>query len=238
MGSALKIRDDLTPLELRRWARVEPYGRAAARAYGIANALEEMPRADAARLAGMDRQTLRDAVVRYNAKGLEGLHDRPKGYSPRRLTADEEAALAAVIIAGPEPERDGVCAWTPGRSVPLAGGAVRQDLPPLEHDPGSTADGIFPPEGAPEPPAKGRRSAGALQKRGLRDILKATVKRRIPTSAYSCGFRMKRASATRAGCVTGGGAGASVPPGRVKSATSGPTSSPPCARTPATTSPW
>ena len=112
MGSALKIRDDLTPLELRRWARVGSYGRAAARAYGIANALEEMPRADAARLAGMDRQTLRDAVVRYNAKGLEGLHDRPKGYSPRRLTADEEAALAAVIIAGPEPERDGVCAWT------------------------------------------------------------------------------------------------------------------------------
>ena len=112
MGSALKIRDDLRPLELRRWARVESYGRAAARAYGIANALEEMPRADAARLAGMDRQTLRDAVVRYNAKGLEGLHDRPKGYSPRRLTADEEAALAAVIIAGPEPERDGVCAWT------------------------------------------------------------------------------------------------------------------------------
>ena len=112
MGSALKIRDDLTPLELRRWARVGSYGRAAARAYGIANALEEMPRADAARLAGMDRQTLRDAVVRYNAKGLEGFHDRPKGYSPRRLTADEEAALAAVIIAGPEPERDGVCAWT------------------------------------------------------------------------------------------------------------------------------
>ena len=112
MGSALKIRDDLTPLELRRWARVGSYGRAAARAYGIANALEEMPRADAARLAGMDRQTLRDAVVRYNAKGLEGLHDRPKGYSPRRLTADEEAALAAVIIAGPAPERDGVCAWT------------------------------------------------------------------------------------------------------------------------------
>ena len=41
-----------------------------------------------------------------------GFTDRPKGYSPRRLTADEEAALAAVIIAGPEPERDGVCAWT------------------------------------------------------------------------------------------------------------------------------
>lgn len=112
MGSALKIRDDLTSLELRRWARVESRGRAAARAYAIANALEEMTRAEAARLAGMDRQALRDAVVRYNAEGLEGLHDRPKGHPRRRLTADEEAALAAVIIAGPDPERDGVCAWT------------------------------------------------------------------------------------------------------------------------------
>ena len=130
MGSALKIRDDLTPLELRRWACVGSYraaargtvdAAAAGRGYGIANALTRSGAgggcrrlADAARLAGMDRQTLRDAVVRYNAKGLEGLHDRPKGWtSPRRLTADEEAALAAVIIAGPEPERDGVfCAWT------------------------------------------------------------------------------------------------------------------------------
>ena len=142
-GSALKIRDDLTPLELRRWARVESYGRAAARAYGIANALEEMPRADAARLAGMDRQTLRDAVVRYNAKGLEGLHDRPKGYSPRRLIGRRGSGLAAVIIAGPEPERDGVCAWTRADLCRWLEERFAIDLPPLEHDPGSTADGIF-----------------------------------------------------------------------------------------------
>ena len=135
----------------------------------------------------MDRQTLRDAVVRYNAKGLEGLHDR--GYSPRRLTADEEAALAAVIIAGPEPERDGVCAWTRPLCRWLEERA-RQDLPPLEH-PGSP--GYFP--------ARRRASAEGAeareQKRGLRDILKAPP-RRIPTSAR-CG-RMKRASAP--GCVT------------------------------------
>ena len=62
MGSALKIRDDLTPLEPRRWARVESYGRAAARAYGIANALEEMPRAVAARLAEIDRQRRADEI--------------------------------------------------------------------------------------------------------------------------------------------------------------------------------
>jgi hypothetical protein len=39
----------------------------------IANALEGMTRAEAARLAGMERQALRDAVVRYNAEGLAGL---------------------------------------------------------------------------------------------------------------------------------------------------------------------
>ena len=112
MGAALKIRDDLTPLALRRWARREARGRSAARAYAIANALEGLSRAEAARLAGMERQALRDAVVRYNAEGLAGLHDRPKGHPARRLTEGEEAALAAVILRGPEPERDGVCAWT------------------------------------------------------------------------------------------------------------------------------
>ncbi len=112
MGSALKIRDDLTALELRRWARGESCGRAAARAYAIANAFEGMSRALAAGAVGMDRQALRDAVVRYNAEGLAGLHDRPKGRPERRLTADQDAALAAVVIVGPDPERDGVCAWT------------------------------------------------------------------------------------------------------------------------------
>ena len=175
MGSALKIRDNLTPLELRRWARVESYGRAAARAYGIANALEEMPRADAARLAGMDRQTLRDAVVRYNAKGLEGLHDRPKGYSPRRLTADEEAALAAVIIAGPEPERDGVCAWTRADLCRWLEERFAKTYHPSSMTRVLRRMGFSRQKARPEPPAKGRRSAGALQKRGLRDILKATA---------------------------------------------------------------
>ena len=112
MGTSLKIRDDLTPLELRRWARKDARGQPAARAYAIANALEGMSRAEAARLAGMERQALRDAVLRYNAEGLSGLYDRPKGRPPRRLTEGENAALAAVILEGPDPERDGVCAWT------------------------------------------------------------------------------------------------------------------------------
>ena len=134
-----------------------------------------MLRADAARLAGMDRQTLRDAVVRYNAKGLEGLHDRPKGYSPRRLTADEEAALAAVIIAGPEPERDGVCAWTRADLCRWLEERFAKTYHPSSMTRVLRRMGFSRQKAPPEPPAKGRRSAGALQKRGLRDILKTTA---------------------------------------------------------------
>ena len=112
MGAALAIRDDLTPAALRRHARREPNRRAALRMLAIANALEGMSRAEAARLAGMERQALRDAVVRSNAEGLAGLYDRPKPGRPPRLGEAEQAALAAHIFRDPNPERDGVSAWT------------------------------------------------------------------------------------------------------------------------------
>jgi transposase len=112
MGAALAIRDDLTPAALRRHARFEPNRRAALRMLAIANALEGLSRAEAARLAGMERQALRDAVVRYNAEGLAGLYDRPKPGRPPRLSAGEQAALAARVFTDPDPGRDGVAAWT------------------------------------------------------------------------------------------------------------------------------
>lgn len=112
MGSALRIRDDLSASALRGVARRERNGRTAARLYALAHALDGLSRAEAARLAGMERQALRDAVIRYNAEGLAGLRDRCKGRPPRRLSAGEEAALRAVVLRGPDPERDGVCTWT------------------------------------------------------------------------------------------------------------------------------
>ncbi len=77
MGRALKIRDDLTAEELRRMASRERSNRAARRLPAIANALDAMSRADAATAAGMERQALRDAVLRCNADGPEGVRDRP-----------------------------------------------------------------------------------------------------------------------------------------------------------------
>src|SRR5215469_2595579 len=53
---ALAIRDEISPEELRRRARQEGDGRVAARLFAIANALEGMDRASAARLAGVESE--------------------------------------------------------------------------------------------------------------------------------------------------------------------------------------
>lgn len=108
---ALAIRQDLPAEELRRLARREPDRRAATRLLAIANALDGFSRGEAARLAGMERQALRDAVIRYNAEGPSGLHDRPRAGRPEALTPGQQAALKAWVLRGPDPERDGVSAW-------------------------------------------------------------------------------------------------------------------------------
>ena len=70
------------PTELRRLARRERDGRVSARLLALANALEGLPREEAARLAGMTGQTLGDWVHRYNAEGVAGLRDRPRAGRP------------------------------------------------------------------------------------------------------------------------------------------------------------
>jgi transposase len=112
MGVALPIRDDIPAAELRRLARLEADGRVACRLLALANALDGMSRAQAAEQAGMDRQTLRDWVVRFNAAGVEGLSDRPRSGRPAFLDDGQLATLKAWVLRGPEPERDGLSSWT------------------------------------------------------------------------------------------------------------------------------
>lgn len=111
MGARLAIRQDIPPEELRRLARQETDGRVACRLLGVANALDGMDRGQAARQAGMDRQTLRDRVIRFNAEGVAGLRDRPKSGRPPWLDEGQLATLKALILRGPDPERDGVSTW-------------------------------------------------------------------------------------------------------------------------------
>ena len=111
MGGRLAMRQDIPAEELRRLARQETDGRVACRLLAVANALHGRSRGQAARLAGMDRETLRDWVIRFNAEGVEGLRDRPKSGRPSWLDEGQLATFKALVLRGPDPERDGVSTW-------------------------------------------------------------------------------------------------------------------------------
>src|SRR3954451_18607535 len=99
-------RKELGAVELRREARRCRDTAASRRMLALALVLEGASREEAARAAGMDRQTLRDWVHRYNAEGLAGLRNRPRSGRKPRLTPGQEAELAAAVEQGPDPDRD------------------------------------------------------------------------------------------------------------------------------------
>ena len=113
VGHKTEVRGDLYSLEaLVRLARTQKNNRASRRMLGIAHALEGMTICAAARAAGMERQALGDAIKRYNAEGLEGLFDRAKPGRPRKLDAAQEKKLSELLIEGPDPDKDGISAYT------------------------------------------------------------------------------------------------------------------------------
>jgi transposase len=107
MPAPLPIRTERDAAELRRLARRERDGRVSARLLALANALDGLPREEAARLAGMTGQTLGGWVHRYNEEGVEGLRDRPRPGRPCALDEGQQAALKALVLKGPKLERDG-----------------------------------------------------------------------------------------------------------------------------------
>lgn len=100
-------RQDHTAADLRR-AAGSGDGAQARRLLALALVLEGVSRTEAARVCGMDRQTLRDWVHRYNAEGIAGLLDRKASGREPRLSAEQMVELAAIVEQGPDPEKDGI----------------------------------------------------------------------------------------------------------------------------------
>lgn len=111
MPSRVPIRTDFSAADLRRLAARSSDANQSRRLLSLAAVRDGMRRGEAARIGAMDRQTLRDWVHRFNAEGPEGLIDRTSSGPARRLSAGQLDELAAVVEAGPDPEKDGVVRW-------------------------------------------------------------------------------------------------------------------------------
>ena len=81
------------------------------RLLSLAAVLDGMSRADAARVGGMDRRTLRDWVHRFNDHGPDGLKNIHAGGREPRLSPEQKEQLAHIIETGPDPATDGVVRW-------------------------------------------------------------------------------------------------------------------------------
>jgi transposase len=111
MASAVRLREDYSAAALRALARRSKTVNQSRRLLSLAAVRDGMDRGSAAKIGGMDRQTLRDWVHRFNAAGPGGLVDNWTAGPKPRLSAEQRAQFAQIVAAGPDREKDGVVRW-------------------------------------------------------------------------------------------------------------------------------
>jgi len=111
MGNAIAVRTGYSSKKLRRLARRVKNAGQARRLLAIATVLDGASRQEAAKVGGMDRQTLRDWVIRFNQQGPEGLINKPAPGAPGKLSKRHKAFLARLVEEGPIPAIHGVVRW-------------------------------------------------------------------------------------------------------------------------------
>ena len=111
MPAAVGLRTGFSAAELRRLAAVTKHVSQSRRLLSLAAVLDGMSRTEAARIGGMDRQTLRDWVHRFNEHGPDGLKDSWAKGNPPRLSPEQQAELAQIVETGPDRAVHGVVRW-------------------------------------------------------------------------------------------------------------------------------
>ncbi len=112
MGATLKItRTDHTAAGLRALSARCSDGAQVRRMLALALVLEGRRRSEAAGLNGMDRQTLRDWVHRYNIDGVDGLRSRQSPGREPFLTKQQKAELRDLVVRGPDRDIHKVVRW-------------------------------------------------------------------------------------------------------------------------------
>jgi transposase len=111
MGAAIELRQDFGAEDLRGCAARAKDAAQARRLLALAAVVDGMNRTAAARIGGMERQTLRDWAHRFNQHGPDGLIDIKPSGRPPKLSDEQKETLKQLVEAGPDPETDGVVRW-------------------------------------------------------------------------------------------------------------------------------
>ena len=111
MSAAICIRVDFDAAALRRLATTVRDADQVRRLLALAAVYDGKDREEAARIGGMDRQTLRDWVLRFNERGPDGLINAKSPGRRPTLSTEQMEELRCLVEAGPDPEKDGVARW-------------------------------------------------------------------------------------------------------------------------------
>ena len=111
MAAAIEVRTDYTSGELRRFARRCGDADQVRRLLALALILDGGSRSEAARMAGVTLQVVRDWVLRFNEGGPEGLATRKARGRASILNDEQRARLARIVEQGPIPAAHGVVRW-------------------------------------------------------------------------------------------------------------------------------
>ncbi len=111
MVAAVRLRDDFDAATIRRLAKASRDPDQLRRLLSLAETYDGGSRGDAARIGGVGLQTVRDWVLRFNARGPEGLIDRKAPGKAPKLNAAQRRALVQAVESGPIPAVHGVVRW-------------------------------------------------------------------------------------------------------------------------------
>jgi transposase len=111
MAAAIGVRSDYTSTDLRRFARRCGDADQVRRLLAVALILDGGSRSEAAKVAGVTLQIVRDWVIRFNEGGPDGLATRKAPGRAAILNDEQRARLAAIVEAGPIPAAHGVVRW-------------------------------------------------------------------------------------------------------------------------------
>jgi transposase len=111
MAVPVPLREDFDAARLRGVAKKTNDGPQARRLLALAAIYDGATRTEAAKIGGVGLQIVRDWVVRFNARGPEGLlNGKPPG-KPSKLNDAQRHAIARTIESGPIPAIHGVVRW-------------------------------------------------------------------------------------------------------------------------------